>query len=150
MTEEQSLIELTADIVSAHVSNNTVAISDVPALVRSVHAALAGLGEPEGAAEPEKKVPAVSVRSSVKPDSIACLECGKKQKMLKRHLETAHGLTPAQYREEYGLPANYPMVAPNYAQQRAELAKKIGLGRNPRKPAGGGATKGRRPRAARA
>jgi predicted transcriptional regulator len=149
MSEEQSLIELTADIVSAHVSNNVVSLGDVATLVRSVHEALSGLGaEPAASAAEAKKVPAVSVRSSVKPEAITCLECGRKQKMLKRHLETAHGLTPAEYRAEFGLPASYPMVAPNYAQQRAELAKKIGLGRIPRKPASAG--RGRRRPAARA
>jgi len=122
-----ALITLTADIVSAHVSNNSVAVSDLPTLIQSVHSALSGLGAPAKVAE-EKQQPAVSVRSSVKPDYIICLEDGKKLKMLKRHLMTHYNLTPEQYRAKWGLPADYPMVAPNYAQQRRTLAKKIGLG----------------------
>ena len=128
MADEQTLIELTADLVAAHVSNNKVAIGDVATLVANVHTAFATLGAPAPEPAPEKKTPAVSVRASVKPDLITCLECGSKQKMLKRHLQTAHGLTPAEYRQQFGLPASYPMVAPDYAQQRSDLAKKIGLG----------------------
>jgi len=125
MTE--TLITLTADIVSAHVSNNSVAVSDVPGLIQNVHGALAKLGQP--APEPEaKQEPAVSVRASVKPDYIVCLEDGKKLKMLKRHLMTHYQMTPEQYRQKWNLPADYPMVAPNYAEQRRSLAKKIGLG----------------------
>lgn len=142
MTDAPVLIELTADVVAAHVSNNQVAIGDVAALVANVHAALAGLGAPAPPAEPEKKAPAVSVRASVKPEAITCLECGSKQKMLKRHLQTAHQLTPAEYRSRFDLPASYPMVASSYAQQRSELAKRIGLGSNGRgskaPPAAGG------------
>mgnify|MGYP003582788283 FL=1 len=123
----EALITLTADIVSAHVSNNTVAVSDLPALIQNVHGALSGLGEPVKAVE-EKPQPAVSVRSSIKPDYIICLEDGKKLKMLKRHLMTHYNMTPEQYRAKWGLAADYPMVAPNYAQQRRTLAKKIGLG----------------------
>lgn len=125
MTE--TLITLTADIVSAHVSNNTVAVTDLTSLIQNIHAALAGLGE-QPAQEEVKLVPAVSVRSSVKPDYIVCLEDGKKLKMLKRHLMTHYGLTPEDYRAKWGLPSDYPMVAPNYAEQRRDLAKKIGLG----------------------
>jgi predicted transcriptional regulator len=129
MTE--TLITLTADIVSAHVSNNSVAVSDLSTLIQNVHDALAGLGEP--AAEPvAKQEPAVSVRASVKPDYIVCLEDGKKLKMLKRHLMTHYQMTPEQYRTKWNLPADYPMVAPNYAEQRRSLAKKIGLGTKPR------------------
>jgi predicted transcriptional regulator len=135
MADEQALIELTADIVSAHVSNNTVSLSDVPELVKGVHAALAKLGGPQVAPEPEGKTPVVSARSSIKPDFITCMECGQKQKTLKRHLMTAHGLTPDQYRKDYGLPSSYPMVAPNYSAQRGELAKAIGLGRKKAEPA---------------
>jgi predicted transcriptional regulator len=135
MADEQALIELTADIVSAHVSNNTVSLSDVPELVKGVHAALARLGSPQAAAEPEGKTPVVSARASVKPDFITCMECGQKQKTLKRHLMTAHGLTPDQYRKDYGLPSSYPMVAPNYSAQRGALAKAIGLGRKKAEPA---------------
>ena len=120
------LITLTADIVAAHVSNNSVAVSDLAALIENVHGALSGLSEKEAeAARPE---PAVSVRSSIKPDYIVCLEDGKKLKMLKRHLMTHYGMTPDDYRQRWGLRADYPMVAPNYAKTRRELAKKIGLG----------------------
>ena len=123
----ETLITLTADIVSAHVSNNSVAVSDLPTLIQNVHKALSGLGQT--AAEPEVKLePAVSIRSSIKPDYIVCLEDGKKLKMLKRHLMTHYNLTPDQYRQKWGLNADYPMVAPNYAEQRRALAKKIGLG----------------------
>ncbi len=126
----EMLITLTSDIVAAHVSNNNVAVEDVPVLIQSIHAALAGLGTPvEVAAAPLE--PAVSIRSSIKPDSITCLECGKKMKMLKRHLSTDHGLTTDEYRARWGLSGDYPLVAPNYAEKRRELAKKIGLGRKP-------------------
>lgn len=124
------LISLTADIVAAHVSNNDVAVADVPILIRSVHEALSGVGEP---AQPEEAPlePAVSIRASVKPDYLVCLEDGKKLKMLKRYLKTRYDMTPEQYRERWNLPADYPMVAPNYAETRRDLAKKIGLGRKP-------------------
>ena len=122
-----TLITLTADIVSAHVSNNSVAVNDLPVLIQNVHNALSGLGDQ--AVEPEaKQDPAVSVRSSIKPDYIVCLEDGKKLKMLKRHLMTHYQMTPDEYRQKWGLNADYPMVAPNYAEQRRSLAKKIGLG----------------------
>lgn len=130
---EETLITLTADIVAAHVSNNSVAVSDLPVLIQNVHTALKGLGGP--ATPPAVKLePAVSVRASIKPDYIVCLEDGKKLKMLKRHLMTHYGMTPDDYRAKWGLPADYPMVAPNYAEQRRTLAVKIGLGRKPRKP----------------
>ncbi|MEA1015006.1 MucR family transcriptional regulator [Sphingomonas sp. LY54] len=130
----EALITLTADIVSAHVSNNSVAVNDLPLLIENVHGALTGLGT--GQAEPEvKQEPAVSVRSSVKPDYIVCLEDGKKLKMLKRHLMTHYNMTPDEYRQKWGLNADYPMVAPNYAEQRRALAKKIGLGTKRRRPA---------------
>ena len=128
----ETLITLTADIVSAHVSNNSVAVSDLSALIQNVHNALAGLGEAAPAPEP-KQEPAVSVRSSIKPDYIVCLEDGKKLKMLKRHLMTHYQMSPEQYRAKWGLAADYPMVAPNYAEQRRTLAKKIGLGTKRRK-----------------
>jgi len=128
----ETLITLTADIVSAHVSNNSVAVSDLPALIQNVHNALSTLDGK--VAEPEvKQEPAVSVRASVKPDYIVCLEDGKKLKMLKRHLMTHYQMTPEQYRAKWNLPADYPMVAPNYAEQRRTLAKKIGLGTKRRK-----------------
>lgn len=125
----EDFVTLTADIVSAHVSNNNVPISDLPALIQRVHEALASLGNAEAPAEEAKKTPAVSPRSSVKPEYLVCLECGRKQRTLKRHLMTAHNLTPAQYRTDYGLAATYPMAAPNYAEMRRDMAKKIGLGR---------------------
>jgi predicted transcriptional regulator len=124
------LITLTADIVAAHVSNNSVAVSDVPTLIGNVHSALAGLsgGSAAPAAAPE---PAVPIRLSVKKDYIVCLDDGKKLKMLKRHLMTHYGMTPDDYRAKWGLPADYPMVAPAYAETRRVLAKAIGLGRAP-------------------
>jgi predicted transcriptional regulator len=129
---QETLVTLTADIVSAHVSNNSVAVSDLPLLIQNVHSALTGLGT--AVVEPEvKQEPAVSIRSSVKPDYIVCLEDGKKLKMLKRHLMTHYQMTPEQYRAKWNLPADYPMVAPNYAEQRRTLAKKIGLGTKRRK-----------------
>ena len=130
MTDKTELTALTADIVSAHVGNNAVAIGDLPLLIRNVHDALVSLATP--APEPVVElVPAVSIRTSVKPDYIVCLEDGKKLKMLKRHLMTAYGLTPDDYRAKWGLPADYPMVAPSYAEARRQLAKDIGLGRKP-------------------
>src|SRR4030095_185698 len=120
------LLTLTADIVAAHVRNNSVAVNDLPQLIQNVHSALGGLMH--AVAAPEKLVPKVPIRSSVKPDYIICLEDGKKLKMLKRHLMTHYGLTPQAYREKWGLAADYPMVAPNYAEQRRTLAKSIGLG----------------------
>lgn len=125
-TDNKDVIAWTADIVASHVQNNSVAISDLPQLIRTVHDSLANL---TGDAAEEKPQPAVSVRRSVTPDYIVCLEDGRKLKMLKRHLATAYGLTPEEYREKWGLPADYPMVAPNYAKQRSSLAKKIGLGK---------------------
>jgi predicted transcriptional regulator len=125
----EMLITLTSDIVTAHVANNDVSVADVPALISNIYNALAGLGaEVVEVARPE---PAVSLRASVKNDHLVCLECGKKMKMLKRHLMTDHGMTPDDYRERWNLSGDYPMVAPDYAEKRRELAKKIGLGRKP-------------------
>ncbi|MBC9033786.1 MucR family transcriptional regulator [Sphingomonas sp. JC676] len=131
------LLALTADIVSSHVANNNVALGDLPALIANVHAALAGLGAPVAEVPGPEQKPAVSIRSSVRPDAITCLEDGKKFKTLKRHLSTDHGMTPAEYRAKWNLPADYPMVAPAYAETRSALAKAIGLGRRPgqRRPA---------------
>jgi predicted transcriptional regulator len=129
----ETLITLTADIVSAHVSNNNVAVGEVSGLIQQIHGALSQLGQPAAPAPAEKQEPAVSVRSSIKQDYIVCLEDGKKLKMLKRHLMTHYALTPEQYRAKWNLPADYPMVAPAYAEQRRMLAKKIGLGTRPRK-----------------
>jgi len=122
------LIELTADIVSAHVSNNNTAAADVPALIHSVFTALTQAEQPP-VAEPVKAEPAVPVRASIKHDYIVCLEDGKKLKMLKRYLRTKYDMTPDQYRAKWGLPRDYPMVAPAYAEQRRGLANAIGLGR---------------------
>ncbi|MEO6715646.1 MAG: MucR family transcriptional regulator [Novosphingobium sp.] len=126
----ETLITLTSDIVAANLSNNSVSVDDVPALITSIYGALAGLGKTVVVAETMPE-PAVSIRASIKPDYIVCLEDGKKLKMLKRHLMTHYNLTPDQYRARWGLAADYPMVAPNYAEKRRELAKKIGLGRKP-------------------
>ncbi len=125
------LATLTADIVSAHVSNNSVSATELPGLIQSVFGALNGLGDAPAIAE-ERPQPAVSIRSSIKPDYIVCLEDGKKLKMLKRHLMTHYGMTPEDYRAKWGLAADYPMVAPNYAEQRRMLAKQIGLGKSGR------------------
>ena len=121
------LLSLTADIVAAHVANNTVAVGDVPTIIIGVYTALAGLGQATVAAAPRAE-PAVPIRASVKPDHIVCLEDGKKLKMLKRHLMMRYGMTPEAYRARWSLPADYPMVAPDYAAQRRSLAMKIGLG----------------------
>jgi len=125
-SDDSDMIAWTADIVASHVQNNSVAISDLPVLIKTVHDSLSGLG---GETPAEKPQPAVSIRRSITPDFIICLEDGRKLKMLKRHLSTAYGMTPGEYREKWGLPADYPMVAPNYAKQRSSLAKKIGLGK---------------------
>ena len=134
MAEEQdydTLLTLTADIVAAHVSNNSVAVNDLPNLINNVHGALTGLS---GRNAPETKLePKVPIRSSIKPDYIVCLEDGKRLKMLKRHLMTHYQMTPDQYRQKWGLNSDYPMVAPNYAEQRRALAKAIGLGTKRRK-----------------
>ena len=135
-TTDDTLLTLTADIVAAHVSNNSVAVNDLPTLIQNVHSALSGIAGSNAAAEP-KPEPKVSIRSSIKPDYIVCLEDGKKLKMLKRHLMTHYNMTPDQYRQKWGLSADYPMVAPNYAEQRRNLAKSIGLGTKRRRPKGG-------------
>lgn len=119
---------MTAEIVMAFVSNNTLAANDVPGLIASVHASIAGLDAPK-LAEPPRPEPAVSIRASVKPDAITCLECGEKHKMLKRHLRTAHDMDEHEYRARWELPSSYPMVAANYSEKRRELAVAIGLGR---------------------
>ena len=133
---EDTLLTLTADIVAAHVSNNSVAVNDLPNLIQNVHSALNGISRTSSAPEP-KPEPKVSIRSSVKPDYIVCLEDGKKLKMLKRHLMTHYNMTPDQYRQKWGLSPDYPMVAPNYAEQRRTLAKSIGLGTKRRRTRGG-------------
>ena len=136
---KETLITLTSEIVAAHVSNNDVEVDAVPGLITNVYEALSGLGEEAETVE-ERPEPAVSIRASVKPDYIVCLEDGKKLKMLKRYLRTNYDMTPEEYRARWDLPSDYPMVAPNYAEKRRDLAKKIGLGRKPgsgRKPAAG-------------
>jgi predicted transcriptional regulator len=124
---DDRLITLTADIVAAHVSNNSVAVNDLPHLIKNIHGALSALTG-AGAAAKAKPDPKVPIRSSVKPDYIVCLEDGARLKMLKRYLMTNYQMTPDDYRKRWGLPADYPMVAPNYAEQRRALAKSIGLG----------------------
>jgi predicted transcriptional regulator len=125
---EQQLVALTADIVAAHLTHNKVAVSDVPDLIQQVHGALSTLGKsvPKPA---EAKVPAVSLRASVRPEYLVCLECGAKQSSLKRHLQSAHGMTPERYRHEFGLPGTYPMIAPKYSERRSAIARAMGLGR---------------------
>jgi predicted transcriptional regulator len=130
-TSQADLLALTTEIVAAHVANNTVPVSDLPQLIHEVYRTLASVGT--GPVTTERPQPAVPVKKSVTPDYIICLEDGKKLKMLKRHLKTAYNMTPEEYRERWGLPSDYPMVAPNYAQHRSSLAKKIGLGTKPRK-----------------
>lgn len=128
MTDNAQLVTLTADIVAAHVSNNRVAVGDVANLVQQVHGALAGLGASEAPAEPEQPAPAMSARASVKADSIGCMVCGSRQKTLKRHLTSAHGMTPQEYRARFDLPDSYPMVSPDYSAARRQMALNIGLG----------------------
>ncbi len=134
MTENPNtmeLLELTTEIVSAHVGNNAVAIADLPNVILEVYKTLATIGSDQSAAERPR--PAVPIKKSIFPDYIVCLEDGKELKMLKRHLKTAYNMTPEEYRERWELAADYPMVAPNYAKHRSALAKKIGLGRKPGK-----------------
>lgn len=126
------LLALTTNIVAAHVANNSVAVADLPRLIRDVHDTLASVGA-GGGREPERPTPAVPIKKSVTPEHVICLEDGKKLKMLKRHLKTAYNMTPEEYRERWNLPADYPMVAPNYAKQRSKLAKQIGLGTRARR-----------------
>ncbi len=130
-SESSGVHALTTKIVASHVANNTVVAGDLPKLIQQVFDALSNVSS--SAASPERPRPAVPIKRSVTPDYVVCLEDGKKLKMLKRHLKTSYGLTPDEYRKRWGLPADYPMVAPNYAAQRSALAKKIGLGTKPRK-----------------
>ncbi|WP_375459004.1 MucR family transcriptional regulator [uncultured Enterovirga sp.] len=143
---QPNLIELTADVVSAFVMHNAVQKSDIPDLIASVHTSLVSLGQQKPGPEAERPVPAVSIKKSVSPDYLISLEDGRNYKSLKRHL-SGRGLTPETYREKWGLPADYPMVAPNYAKQRSELAKSMGLGRQRRpeaEPVRAPAARGRR------
>ena len=128
-----SYIGLTATIVSAYVSNNSVPAQELSSLINQVHSALARVSSGQGDLPSEPLRPAVSVKKSITPEHIVCLEDGKKFKSLKRHLRTQYGMTPEQYREKWGLPADYPMVAPNYAQARSQLAKQMGLGQQRRR-----------------
>ncbi len=135
MDSKAELVELTAEIVSAYVGNNPISSTDLPSVINEVHRALSSaVTEAEKPETPELK-PAVSIRRSVSPDYIICLEDGKKFKSLKRHLRTHYNLSPDEYREKWGLPRDYPMVAPNYAEARSQLAKKMGLGQKGRKGA---------------
>jgi predicted transcriptional regulator len=130
-SNNSDLLGLTTQIVAAHVANNSVSVSDLANLINEVYKTLASVGT--APVVPERPQPAVPVKKSVTPEYIICLEDGKKLKMLKRHLKTAYNMTPEEYRDRWGLAADYPMVAPNYAQHRSSLAKKIGLGTKPRK-----------------
>ncbi len=135
MTDKMSqneLLALMTEIVSSHVSNNTVPVGDVPDLIKHTYASLAALGQPAEEEQIEKPTPAVPIKRSITDDYIVCLEDGKKLKMLKRHLKTRYNMTPDEYRKRWGLADDYPMVAPAYAKQRSNLAKKIGLGTKPR------------------
>lgn len=131
ITDNSEVLELTAEIVAAHAGNNNLEAAELPQLIQDVYNTLSRLGT--APAPVERPKPAVSPKRSIFPDYIVCLEDGKKLKMLKRHLKTAYNLTPEEYRERWGLPSDYPMVAPNYAEHRSNLAKKIGLGTKPRK-----------------
>ncbi|MBI1774747.1 MAG: MucR family transcriptional regulator [Proteobacteria bacterium] len=125
--DRKNLLALTTDIVAAHVAHNTVTVADLPILIRQVHASLASLGS-ASEENPARPTPAVAIKRSITPDLPTCLEDRKKFKMLKRHLKTTFNLTPQQYRERWGLPSDYPMVAPNYSAERSQMAKDIGLG----------------------
>jgi predicted transcriptional regulator len=133
--EKSEIIEMTADIVSAYVGNNSVATGDLPALIQGVHRALAGVTTSSEPAEAAPKEPAVPVRKSITPDFLICLEDGRKFKSLKRHLRTKYNMSPEEYRSKWGLPKDYPMVAPNYAKARSDLAKQMGLGQGGRQAA---------------
>lgn len=141
--DKQELITLTADIVAAHVSNNSVPTAEVAVLIQSVYSALSAVGDPAPEAAPEKPKGAVSARASIKAEHLVSMIDGKPYKMLRRHI-SQHGYTPESYREAFGLPRDYPMVAANYTEQRRALAHKIGLGRKPRS---GAVKPGRKPRA---
>jgi len=133
MDDKAEIIEMTTDIVSAYVGNNSVAATDLPALIQSVHKALSGVGSGAEPVEAAPKEPAVSVKKSITPDYLICLEDGRKFKSLKRHLRTKYNMSPEDYRAKWGLAKDYPMVAPNYARARSDLAKQMGLGQGGRK-----------------
>ena len=127
--DREGVLRMTADVVSAYLSNNSLPLAQIPDVIRTVYATLGGMGHGADPSQPALK-PAVPIKRSVRPEFIVCLEDGKKLKMLKRHLRTTYNMTPAEYRAKWNLPADYPMVAPSYAAQRSDFAKKIGLGRN--------------------
>ena len=135
-SEQLDLLGLTAQIVSAHIANNAVSTESLPGLIQEIYKTLTNVGKETVSID--RPQPAVAVKKSIFPDYLVCLEDGKKLKMLKRHLHTSYGISPEQYRERWGLPADYPMVAPNYARHRSSLAKKIGLGTKPRNGARAG------------
>ncbi len=138
MDDQTDLLDMTAGVVSAYVGNNTVTATDVPALIRQVHRALSAIGGPAEAAPAAPREPAVPVKRSIAADHLVCLEDGRKFKSLKRHLRTKYDMSPEQYRAKWNLAKDYPMVAPNYAKARSELAKSMGLGQGGRKPPRGG------------
>ena len=135
METRNDIIEMTADIVSAYVGANNVPATELPQLINSVHRALLGVSSGESVTTPEAREPAVPVKKSINPDFLVCLEDGRKFKSLKRHLRTKYGMTPEDYRARWSLPKDYPMVAPNYARARSDLAKQMGLGQGGRRPA---------------
>ena len=132
MDDKSEIIEMTTDIVSAYVSNNSIGAADLPGLIQNVHRALAEVMSGEDMTPPEPQEPAVSVKKSITPDFLICLEDGRKFKSLKRHLRTKYDMSPEEYRAKWGLPKDYPMVAPNYAKARSDLAKQMGLGQGGR------------------
>ena len=134
MDDKSEVIEMTADIVAAYVSANSVSATELPALIRSVHKALTGVSDAAAAVEAPPKEPAVPIRKSITPEFLICLEDGRKFKSLKRHLRSKYDLSPEDYRAKWGLPKDYPMVAPNYARARSDLAKRMGLGQGGRRP----------------
>ena len=135
MDDKSEIIEMTADIVSAYVGNNTVPATELPALIQNIPRALSQVSGGDEPAPEAPKEPAVPVRKSISPDFLVCLEDGRKFKSLKRHLRTKYNMSPEEYRAKWGLPKDYPMVAPNYAKARSDLAKQMGLGQGGRKPA---------------
>lgn len=147
MAEENSVIEMAADIVSAYVGNNTVSVNELPNLIKNIHDALKGISTGAVAEPAPPQTPAVPVRRSITPDVLICLEDGRKSKSLKRHLQSKYGMSPDEYRAKWGLPKDYPMVAPNYAAARSALAKQMGLGQGGRQAAKPQTAAGRKPRA---
>ena len=135
MDDKSEIIEMTADIVSAYVGNNSVSATDLPSLIQSVHRALSGVSTGAEAVEAAPKEPAVPLKRSITPDYLICLEDGRKFKSLKRHLRTKYNMSPEDYRAKWGLAKDYPMVAPNYAKARSDLAKQMGLGQGGRQAA---------------